>query len=260
VAAAEFGVCIVTQGQWGERIADNVDAFHPEGWRVFRWAAPRSLPLVLDDPDEYLPPALPPADLLLALGDTPGAAQLIPDLARLTGARAVIAPIDRNESLPAGLVKQLRGWLAQMGVAVVFPKPFCSLTETTVNHPPLVESYDNDAIRRFARAFGRPRFTLTVDSDRRVSTVIVERDAACGAARHVARGLGGVPVAEAEYAAGMLHHHYPCLASMNQDPAYQDTLMHVSGHILRAAVRHELEEYLEPVAYLRPQGRVEPDD
>ena len=37
------------------------------------------------------PAQLPQADLLLALGETPGAATLIPDVARLCGARAVIA-------------------------------------------------------------------------------------------------------------------------------------------------------------------------
>jgi hypothetical protein len=55
----------------------------------------------------------------------------------------------------------------------------------------------------------------------------------------------------------MLHHHFPCLASMTQDPDYLDTLMHVSGHLMRDAVRQELEDHLTPVAYLRPQGRVD---
>jgi len=31
---------------------------------------------------------------------------------------------------------------------------------------------------------------------------------------YVARGLVGVSVDEAEFQAGMLHHHYPCLAEM----------------------------------------------
>jgi hypothetical protein len=251
-----FGVLAVTQGQWGERIADNVHRFAPPTWEVHRWAAPRALPLLVDDPAEHLPSQLPAVDLILALGETAGVAQLIPDMARLTGAKAVIAPIDRNESLPPGLAAQLRGWLNGLGVAVVFPKPFCSLTETTYNWPPIVETYADPTVRAFARAFGQPRFRIVVNGDRRVSAVEVEKDSACGCARHVAQGLVGCSVAEAEHKAGMLHHHYPCLASMNQDADYHDTLMHVSGHLLREAVKDEIRDYLE-IAYLRPQGKAE---
>jgi hypothetical protein len=253
-----FRLLCVTQGQWGERIADNLHSFRPPGWDVARWKAPAALPLVIDDPAEVLPERMPPADLVLALGDTPAVAQLIPDVVRQVGARAVIAPIDRNESLPPGLVRQLRAWLDDLQVPVVFPKPFCSLTESTYNLPPIVEKYENALIRQFALSFGRPRLTVSVDGDQKISLALVNRDAACGCAQHVAHGLAGRPVAEAEHEAGMLHHHYPCLASMNQDPDYGDTLMHVSGHLLRRAVRSEIEDYLEPVAYLRPHGRVEP--
>ena len=255
-----FGLCIITQGQWGERIADNIGAQHPHDWQVQRWAAPRALPLVVDDPEDYLPTHLPPADVVLALGETAGVAQLDPDVVRLTGARAVIAPIDRNESLPPGLVRQLAGWLADMGVAAVFPKPFCSLTESTYNLPPIQAHYQDPLISRFARVFGRPRFVASVDNSGRLSTVIVQGDTACGCGQHVAHGLGGCRVADAEQEAGMLHHHFPCLASMNQDADYHDTLMHVSGNLMRAAVRDEIADYLEPVPYLRPHNRVESPD
>jgi hypothetical protein len=250
-------VLAVTQGQWGERIADYAGHVHPPAWVVQRWAAPRTLPALIDDPADFLPAQLPPVDLVLALGETAGVAQLVPDIARLTGAQAVIAPIDRNESLPPGLVRQLHGWLNDLGVAVVFPKPFCSLTETTYSLPPIQVSYDNAFIREFARVFGRPRFLASIDPDRKISALLVERDSACGCARHVAQGLVGQPLESAEHEAGMLHHHFPCLASMNQDPDYNDTLMHVSGHLLREAVRDEIKEYLEPPAYWRPHGRVE---
>ncbi len=254
-----FRVLVVTQGRWGERIADNLDAFCPPDWIVQRWPVQGALPLIIDDGLDFLPASLPPADLVLALGDTTGVAQLIPDVVRLTGAKAVIAPVDRTESLPPGLARQLRGWLADLGVPVVFPKPFCSLTETTYNLPPIVEHYDEPLIRRFARAFGRPEVSLNV-RDQRIESGTVKRDSACGCARHVVRGLAGGLVGEAEHEAGMLHHHYPCLASMNTDPDYHDTLMHVSGHLLRRAVGEALADDREPVTYLRPPGRSEPDD
>jgi hypothetical protein len=72
----------------------------------------------------------------------------------------------------------------------------------------------------------------------------------------VADGLIGCPAADAEQRAGLLHHHFPCLASMNQDTDYHDTLMHISGHILRGAVKSQLRDHVD-VAMLRPGGRVD---
>ncbi|HEY4691441.1 MAG TPA: DUF166 family protein [Anaerolineae bacterium] len=258
-AHSQFRVLAVTQSQWGERIARNIQQTHPAGWEVHHWPAPRALPLVVDDPGEFLPPVLPRVDLVLALGDTAGVPQLIPDIVKLSGARAVIAPIDRNESLPPGLVEQLRRWLADLHVAVVFPKPFCSLTETTYNYPPIVVTYADPLIGEFAAHYGMPRFRVSVHFDGRIGEARVERDAACGCARAVALGLAGCPVDEAEYQAGMLHHHFPCLASMNQDADYADTLMHVSGRIVREAVNEQVKDHLEPTPYFRPIGRVDED-
>jgi hypothetical protein len=242
----------ITQGQWGERIAAFIKEQAPSDWEVHIWASARVLPVVIDDPDEFLPAAFPPADLVLSLGETGGLAQLIPDIVRRSGAQAVIAPIDRNESLPEGLANQLQRWLEQDGVAVIFPKPFCTLTETTYNRFPRVTSYDNDLIRRFARHFGRPSFAVEVANEH-ITQVRVLRQAACGCAQYVAQHLPGTPLAEALESAGMLHHHFPCLASMNQDIDYNDTLMHVSGNELKEALKAELEAYL-PKTYLRPTG------
>jgi hypothetical protein len=255
--APVFRVLAVTQGQWGERIADNVHQHRPSSWTVDHWKAPRVLPPVVDDPDDFLPPSFKPANLILALGETAGLYQLIPDIARLTGARAVLAPIDRNESLPPGLAAQLKVWLADLGVALVCPKPFCSLTPTTYNRPPIQAAYDVPAVAAFAAHFGRPQFRIEANAEGEIVAVDIEREAACGCARAVAEGLVGCPLSEAEYQAGMLHHHFPCLASMNQDDDYSDTLMHVSGHILREAVQEQIRDRLEPPPYWRPMGFVE---
>lgn len=243
----------ITQGAWGERIAANIAAHAPTDWEVQAWAAPRLLPPIIDDPDDFLPQSLSPSDLILALGETPGLAQLIPDAARRAGARSVIAPIDHSDSLPAGLAAQLEGWLGAIDVAVVFPRPFCSLTDTTYNRTSRPQKYDDPLIRRFASRFGRPRFSVAV-ANGTIQAVDVLRDAACGCARHVADSLPGTPVDDAVDRTGLLHHHFPCLASMNQEPDYHDTLMHVSGNALRDAIQEEIREHLTPAAYLRPHG------
>jgi len=247
-------ILAVTQGLWGKRIAEYIGAHASLDWLVETWAAPRMLPPIVDDPEEFLPPELPEVDIVLALGEMAGLAQLVPDIARVTKARAVITPIDHNVSLPSGLVRQLGKWLEEIGVAVVFPKPFCSLTESTYNRTPLVTTYQDPIIQRFARHFGRPEFRVTL-TEGRIKEVEVVRDSACGCACHVAEKLIGTPVNDAIEEAGMLHHHFPCLASMERDSDYRDTLMHVSGNILKDALQDEIRDHLS-VTYIRPSGLV----
>ena len=251
-----FHLLALTQGKWGERIAANINQNPPSHWVVHTWKASRVLPPVIDYPEDFLPQSFPQASLILALGDTPGLAQLIPDVVQMCGAKAVIAPIDHNASLPPGLTQQLVQWLEPLGIEIIFPKPFCSLTESTYNQDPIKKSYDNDVIREFARAFGKPTFSLEVDGGN-ISQVEVVRDSACGCARDVMEKLPGTHMDEAIERAGMLHHHFPCLAEMNQDSDYHDTLMHVSGHILLDAIKDQIDESLTATAYLRPHGRIE---
>lgn len=250
-----FCILAVTQDQWGERISAHIQNNAPEDWRVETWKAPHFLPPIIDDPEDFLPPTLPKADLVLALCAIPGLAQLVPDIARLTGARAVIAPIDNNAALPTGLARQLRVWLEEIGVTSAFPKPFCSLTPTSINRTPLKEEVTQPEIQRFAEIFGKPAFRIEVN-DGQISHVEVLRDAACGCASYTAAGLLGKSVEDAAEAAGLLHHHFPCLASMEKDSDYRDTLMHVSGNFLKDAVQDEMRPY---ITYLKPEGLSDPD-
>jgi hypothetical protein len=174
----------------------------------------------------------------------------------MCAARAVIAPIDSEAWLPRGLARQLRGWLEHMGIACATPKPLCSLTET---HYDLGRrervAYDDPLIAAFARRFGRPAFRIEVDPQTRlIAAVQVQRDAVCGCARYVAERLAGVSADEAEQEAGLLHHHFPCLASMGIDPDYGDTLMHISGNLLRDEVAQGVKTY-KRVQYIAPGTR-----
>jgi hypothetical protein len=254
-------ILTVVQGLYGRRITENIQQTAPPGWSVASWTLPPVLPQVIDYPEDYLPATLPAADLLLALGEHPGAAELLPEIAQLCGAREALIPIDNVAYLPPGLQRQVAGWLAAIGVTAVFPMPFCSLTETTCNAYRRVQSYDAPLVAEFARHFGQPAYTLTC-GDAGGATVItavdVLRDSPCGCARHVAAGLVGSDVEEAEHVAGMRHHHFPCLASMAMTPDYNDTLMHVSGHLLRDEVAREVKPYKRPTVYARPAGLHQP--
>ena len=250
-------ILVIIQGEYGKRMLDNLRQHASSGWILEEWQAPANLPLVMDYPEDFLPDSLPGADLILSLGENPGVAELIPEVARLSGAQAVIAPVDRSEWLPRGLARQLNKWLQDMGVAAVFPKPLCSLTETHYNVGRHRVEYHNKLIAEFARYFGRPRFVITVDpQNKTIVQAQAERDAVCGCARHVAAGLSGVPVDEAEFQAGMLHHHYPCLASMGIDDDFADTVMHVSGNITKEEVKERVRPYIT-VQYFTPQGKAD---
>jgi thymidylate synthase len=123
----------------------------------------------------------------------------------------------------------------------------------------MATDYDDPLIRRFAEYFGKPSLRVEV-AEGKIAEVEVLRDAACGCVRYVAEHLVGTNVDDSVDEAGMLHHHYPCLASMNKDQDYLDTLMHVSGNILQDALKDEVRGHLSPVPYLRPQGKSEDTD
>jgi hypothetical protein len=253
---ASMRILAIINSDYGRRHVENIRSRGPKEWALEVWEAARAYPQVIDYPEDYLPAVLEPSDLILQFAEHKALAELLPDIAKMTGASAVIAAIDNEAVLPRGLAQQLAGWLNKINVAVVMPKPLCSLSET---HYWLSRrekiAYDNSLIREFAHYFGMPEFKIVVDPDKQV-IISAEgiRDAVCGCARFVAEHLTGVPVEDAEEQAGMLHHHYPCLAAMGVIPDYDDTLMHVSGNILRDAVSEQIRPYRQ-VQYIAPGWR-----
>ncbi len=238
-------ILAIVQGQYGRRKVRNIRENGPKEWAVEVWPAPVSLPPTIDDPAEYLPSSLPRADLILCLTHNRGVAQLLPEIARMTGAEGVIVAVDDNAALPPGLLNQVNAWLNEIGVTAVFPKPVCSLTRKTYNVGHKISTYFDGPIAEFVHYFGRPMFRIKVDTEKNIiSEVKVLRDSLCGCAHYVAESLVGVSIGEAEQKAGILHHHYPCLASMSLDPDYRDGLLNVSGNILRQEVRGQIEPFL----------------
>jgi hypothetical protein len=249
-------ILAIVSGEYGRRHVVNIRANAPPDWSIEVWQAPALLPPVMDYPEDYLPKELPPADLILAFGEHRGIAELIPEIARMTDAQAVIAGVDNEAWLPRGLARQLRGWLADIGVACVTPKPLCALTDKDygVRRRERI-AYDHPLIAEFARHFGQPDLRVKVDPETRtIASVEVNRDTVCGCGRYVAERLVGVPVDEAEDQAGMLHHHYPCMASMGKDSDFGDTLMHISGHLMRDNIGDQIKPF-KRVQYVVPGAR-----
>jgi hypothetical protein len=228
-------ILAIISGEYGERHVNNIKEYGPANWSLEVWRAPLVFPPVIDYPEDYLPATLPSADLLLSFGEHRGIAELLPDIAQMTGAKAVIAAIDNEAWLPRGLARQLRGWLDNINIASATPKPLCSLTDKDfgITRRQRIE-YNNHFITEFANYFGQPNLKIEVNPQSRLITKVdVERDAVCGCARYVAQSLVGISTEDAGEKAGLLHHHFPCLASMQKDIDFGDTLMHVSGNIIK---------------------------
>ncbi len=223
-------ILVALQGRYGDRIASNLRENGPPEWTVEILRLPARLPVVIDDPSEFLPSPMPQADLLFSLHESPGAADLIPDIAKGCGARAVLAAVDDQAACPPGLLGQIRRRLDRMGIAHSFPRPLCSFA-----------GGPHELLETFAASFGRPVLSVEHDGDRVLSARVV-RDAPCGSTRFVASVLPGLRVTEAPDRGALSHHHHPCLASMEIDPELSDTLMHLSGYIIRAAIKTGLKE------------------
>lgn len=251
-------ILAIISGEYGRRHVDNLRAHGPAEWQIETCQAPAILPPVIDYPEDYLPKSLPAADLILSFAEVRGMAELLPDIAGMCGAQGVVAAIDNEAWLPRGLARQLRGWLEKMNVACATPKPLCSLTEYDygVTRRQRIR-YDSPVIAEFARHFGQPSLRIQVDPQTRlIVSALVERDAVCGCARYVAERLVGLSADEAGEKAGLLHHHYPCLASMGKDPDFGDTLMHVSGNVLKDNVEEQVRPFKQ-IQYIEPGTRNE---
>lgn len=252
-------ILAIISGEYGVRHVDNLRKHSPEGWTILEpWKAPAAFPLIMDYPEDFLPASFPEADLILSFAENKSVAELIPEIAKMTGVRGVVVAVDNEAWLPRGLARQLIGWLERMNVACATPKPLCSLTEHDYKITRRErETYKSEVISEFAKYFGQPdiRVELNVELGT-VTGAVVQRDAVCGCARHVAEKLVGVSIAEAEESAGLFHHHFPCLASMVKLNDYNhDTLMHESGHLLQENLAEQLKPFKQ-TRYIAPTGLV----
>ena len=250
-------ILAIVSGEYGNRHVENIQKRGPKSWQIEIYNPPSVLPLIIDYPEDYLPERLPETDLVLSFAESKSVAELLPEIATISGAKAVLVAVDNEAWLPRGLARQLHGWLEDIHVACATPKPLCSLTEHDYGITRRQrQTYQNAEISEFARHFGRPNLDISVDAKTRtIAAVEVHRDAVCGCARYVAEGIIGLSVDEVEEKAGLLHHHYPCLASMVKLPDFnQDTLMHESGNLLKENIAAQIKPY-KTTKYISPGKR-----
>ncbi len=236
-------ILALVSGEFGLRNVRNIRANAPEDWEINTWQAPPALPPMIDYPEDHLPDTLPPADLILSFAELKGVAELLPEIARLSGAKAVIVAVNNETWLPLGLGQQLRGWLKEMNVVCATPRPLCSLTghDYGITRLDRIE-FESPEIAEFARFFGKPDLNIKVDPEtKKILSADVIRDAVCDNTRHVAEKIIGLSTDEVLDKANLLHKHFPCLTTMTKlDDFDHETLMQESGHQLTENITNQL--------------------
>jgi len=221
---------ICTPSRYTERVRDYLQEQQPGGVAGYH-AAPANLPLMLDDPEEFMPPGLGQGEVVIAINIHPDLLVEVPHAVKGKNTKALIAPLEDPTWIRPGLQRQVTQACAGAGIESAFPKPFCSLVPAT------------PAVLEFSRLYrvGRPEFEISLEEGV-VAAVQVKRGSPCGLTEFVAEGLVGLKDdGSLVEQAGVLHHSYPCMASMAMDQEAGDTVMHKSLDILRKAVSDALE-------------------
>jgi len=86
-----------TNDLWSDRIINNIYKRGPKSWvyKIYRYQTIPPLEVLLDEREKYLPTKIPECDLILPLGLPADLVLLLPLIAKKSGAKAAIIPIDR---------------------------------------------------------------------------------------------------------------------------------------------------------------------
>ncbi len=164
----------------------------------------------LDEPENDMPEDIPlcECDLLLVLGILPKAGDLVPIIAKKTGAKAVLWPIEDPNLIPEGKYS-IEEELKKKNIHVEFPESLCSLDRS-----------ENEVVNSFAEFFGKPKFELRVNAKKKIiERVKVIRDTPCGSTSKVAAKLVGKSykdIKSFEEQVGQMHDN-ECLAYMGPE-------------------------------------------
>lgn len=188
-----------------------------------------NLPDFLDEPEDFLPNAIPETDLLIAIEVHPDILISLPGFLSENGIRALIVPVENGDWVPMGLQKQVEEELNTYGIEYAFPRPYCSLEKTGT---PVIDSFIDDF------AIGRPMFELKVYDGKIIDGQVV-RSSPCGCAWYLNRELIRYKPSideKLKETISKAHHSYPCNADMSIDVVFGDAPLHIAGYIHRKAV------------------------
>jgi len=200
---------------------------------------PAELPAFIDNPEEYMPPKLPKADICLVSGLHKDLLLELPQQIKKAGIKALITPIEDWQEVPTGIRKQLTEKCKELGLECAFPKPFCTL-EPEKDKPTIARFIEETKV-------GRPLLeisTMKIGKDEVIEYAAVRRSAPCGSTWYIARKLAGVSTEKDILydAIAKAHHSYPCTATMVTDPETKEPILHIGGFTIREEVEKAIEK------------------
>jgi hypothetical protein len=190
---------------------------------------PSRLLKFLDKPEKYLPKRLPKHDILIAINIHEDILLLLPDLARVSGGKAILVPLEDPNWLESWVRGEMMTRCAEKSLEFCAPKPFCALQA----------SEDSPVISKFINFFhlGRPKLQLITEGNKILAAKVLV-SAPCGNTYFVAQNLLGKTLgSELDETVSKYWHSYPCIASMKMDSELGDTILHKGGYIHLEAVR-----------------------
>ena len=198
------------------------------------YSFPSVLPVMIDDPESYLPDGITPHDILI--GVSVHEEILISFIRKFPIARGIIIPIEESGWISPYAKKTIADICSEKRMEVAFPKPFCSLKP---KGGILLEFQKETRI-------GKPDVSFSVQ-DGKIIDARVHCSAPCGATYYVARNLIGRTTGEdLVHTIDSLLSSYPCTAGREVDREFNDSITHKAVQIQR--------DILEYVQVTRPDA------
>ncbi len=215
-----------TEGHFWQRLFEHLGSM---GGDVAATQLPDRLPMIVDNPRDFLPASVGVADVTIAVNIHHDLLAELPVLIAERGGRALVAPREDPNWIRPGLMNQVTQDCVKLGIECAFPEPFCALRPIT------------PAIREFCDEYqvGRTKLELVIE-DGCVREARCICSTPCGLSQWVAERLAGVEAGEVLERAQVLHHSRPCLASMAMVLGMTDTLMHKSLSMFLDSAREAL--------------------
>jgi hypothetical protein len=186
---------------------------------------PETLPVMIDDPQEFLPEIVPDHDVLVAVGVNEEVLKAFVETHPV--ARGVIVPIEGSSWISPYAVDTISKICKKNGVECAFPKPFCSFDPET------------EVLKAFRREFriGKPDIEYRIEGGVITGTK-VRCSAPCGATYFTARRLEKRRLDEdLTFVIDSALSAYPCTADRAVDREFGDSITHQAVKIQRCVLR-----------------------
>jgi len=208
--------CIDCRSKYQLDFSENITA-------VFNF--PATLPAIIDDPEFFLPKAIPYHDVLISIAVNEEI--LYAFIKKYSVQKGIIVPVEESEWISPYGKKSITELCVQRNIELDFPKPFCSFDPKGG-----ILKYFKDYFK-----IGKPEINIVLD-DNRIKRTNVMCSAPCGATYFTARGLEGHRIEDDLcLIIDKQLSSYPCTASTELDREFQDSIIHQAVKIQRNILR-----------------------